>query len=60
MNKDDRKRNLAWALSAGYSFTKQFGVKFAYVGTETQTDKGFDSTTFALAASYVWWAHTPH
>ncbi|CAA6680205.1 MULTISPECIES: transporter [unclassified Lentimonas] len=54
IRKHDRKRNLAWAFSAGYSFTPRFGVKAAYVGTETQTDKGFDSTSFALAASYVW------
>ena len=54
VDKHDRKRNLAWAFSAGYSFTPRFGVKAAYVGTETQTDKGFDSTNFALAASYVW------
>jgi hypothetical protein len=54
IDKSDRKRNLAWALSTGYSFTPRFGVKFAYIGTETQTDKGFDSTNFALGASYVW------
>jgi hypothetical protein len=49
-----RKRNLVWALSAGYSFSVRFGLKCSYIGTETQTDKGFDSTNFALAASYVW------
>ena len=54
VDKSDRKRNLAWALSAGYSFTPRFGIKFAYIGTETQTDKGFDSTSLALGASYVW------
>jgi hypothetical protein len=54
IDKSDRKRNIAWALSAGYSFTPRFGIKAAYIGTETQTDKGFDSTNFALAASYVW------
>lgn len=54
VDKSDRKRNLAWALSAGYSFTPRFGIKAAYIGTETQTDKGFDSTSFALGASYVW------
>ena len=54
VDKSDRKRNLAWALSAGYSFTPRFGIKAAYIGTETQTEKGFDSTNFALTASYVW------
>jgi len=54
VDKSNRKRNLAWALSAGYSFTPRFGIKAAYIGTETQTDKGFDSSSFALAASYVW------
>ena len=54
VDKSDRKRNLAWALSAGYSFTPRFGIKAAYIGTDTQTDKGFDSTNFALGASYVW------
>ena len=54
IDKHDRKRNLAWALSAGYSFSPRFGIKCSYIGTETHTDKGFDSTNFALGASYVW------
>lgn len=54
VDKSDRKRNLAWAFSAGYSFTPRFGIKCSYIGTETQTDKGFDSSNFVLGASYVW------
>ncbi|MGJ8672662.1 transporter [Rubritalea sp.] len=53
-NKDDAGENLAFSLAAGYSFTRQFGAKIAYVGTRTQTDKSFDSNTLAAGLSYVW------
>lgn len=52
--KDDRTENLVWALSAGYSISRNFGFKLAYIGTETQTNKGFDSDSIAIGASVVW------
>jgi hypothetical protein len=54
INKDDAKENLAYSLAAGYSFTRQFGVKIAYIGTRTQTDKSFDSDNVAVGFSWVW------
>lgn len=52
--KSDRGENMAWALAAGYSFTRNMGFKLAYIGTETQTDKGFDSNSIAAGVSVVW------
>ena len=54
INKDDAKENLAYSLAAGYSFTRQFGAKIAYIGTRTQTDKSFDSENVAIGLSWVW------
>ena len=54
INKDDANENLAYSLAAGYSFTRQIGVKIAYIGTRTQTDKSFDSDNDAVGLSWVW------
>jgi hypothetical protein len=54
VNADDAGENLAYSLAAGYSFTRQFGVKAAYIGTRTQTNKSFDSDSVAFGFSYVW------
>lgn len=54
INKDDSSENLAYSLAAGYSFTRQFGVKVAYVGTRTQTDTSFDSDSIVVGLSWVW------
>jgi hypothetical protein len=52
---DDRERNVAWALSTGYSLTRQFGLKLAYVGIRDRADRtGTDSDTLILGASYFW------
>jgi hypothetical protein len=52
---DDKERNVAWALSTGYSLTRQFGLKFAYVGIRDRSDlTGTDSDTLILGASYFW------
>jgi hypothetical protein len=54
IEKNDRKENLAWALSVGCPITPHFAMKLAYIGTRTQTDTGADSDTIALGAVYVW------
>lgn len=54
INKDDAGENLAYSLAAGYSFTRQFGAKIAYIGTRTQTDTSFDSNSIAVGLSWVW------
>jgi hypothetical protein len=53
-DKDDKQRNVAWALSMGYSLTRQFGLKFAYIGSHNRSDTGVDSDTLILGASYFW------
>lgn len=54
VKKNDRSENLVYSLAAGYSLSRNFGFKLAYIGTETQTDKGFDSDSVAVGASWVW------
>lgn len=52
--KDDRGENLAFALAGGFSISRNMGFKLAYIGTRTQTDKGFDSDSLALSFSVIW------
>ena len=53
-DKNDRKENLAWALSLGYSITRQLGVKVAYLGTRAQESVGLDSDSIAVGFSIFW------
>lgn len=52
--KDNRKQDLAWALSFGFPVTRQLGVKMAYIGTRKQESVGFDSDTFTMGISTFW------
>ena len=52
--KDDRGENLAFALAGGFSISRNMGFKLAYIGTRTQTYKGFDSDSLALSFSVIW------
>ncbi len=54
VNKDDRKKNLFWALSWGYTLKPRLGIKFAYIGRSTRTSTGMDSHTVAIALSTFW------
>lgn len=54
VEKDDRKQNLAWALSFGFPLNRHLGVKVAYVGTRTQEDTGVDSDSLAVGFSAFW------
>jgi len=54
VDKNDRRGNLAWALSLGYSITRQLGVKVAYLGTRTQESVGLDSDSIAVGFSVFW------
>jgi hypothetical protein len=54
VEKNDRRGNLAWALSIGYSITRQFGVKVAYLGTRTQESVGQDTDSIAVGFSIFW------
>ena len=54
VEKDDRKGNLAWALSVGFGITRQLSVKAAYIGTRTQESVGSDTDSFAVGFSIFW------
>ena len=54
VEKNDLRENLAWAVSLGYSITRQFGVKVAYLGTRTQESVGQDTDSIAVGFSIFW------
>lgn len=54
VNKDDHKENVAWALSAGYPLSREWGVKIAYLGTRKLETNGLDGDTISFAVSYLW------
>jgi hypothetical protein len=51
---NDRKGNLGFGLSAGFSVSRNLGFKIAYVGIRTQEDVGSDNDTFSIACSLQW------
>lgn len=53
-DKNDRKENLAWALSLGCPITRQLGVKVIYLATRTQQSIGQDSDSIAVSFSFLW------
>lgn len=52
--KNDKQRNIAWALSMGQALSRQFGLTFSYVGIHNQSDIGTDTDTLMLGASFFW------
>ena len=54
VEKNDLRENLAWAVSLGYSITRQFGVKVAYLGIRTQESVGQDTDSIAVGFSIFW------
>jgi hypothetical protein len=54
VQQDDLRENLAWSGSFGYSFTKQLGIKFAYIGIDALSRVGADTHTGLTALSYMW------
>jgi hypothetical protein len=54
VEKNDRKGNLAWALSVGYPITGQLGIKAVYLGTRTQESTGQDSDSIAVGFVIFW------
>ena len=54
VEKNDRRENLAWALSLGYPITRQLGVKVAYLGTRAQKKIGQDTDSIVVAFSIFW------
>jgi hypothetical protein len=54
VEKDNKKQDIGWALSAAYPINRVSGLKLTYINTRTQEDTGFDSDSLAISASYLW------
>jgi len=53
-HKDDRKQNIVFGLSTGYSVTRNFGLKIGYLGTRALADTGLDFDSFIVGATFFW------
>jgi hypothetical protein len=53
-DKNDRKRNIAWAVNYSYPLSRRAGLKVTYVGTRARADSGFDSESLILSAAVAW------
>ena len=51
IDKDDKRENAFFAISAGLPVTRTSSIKFAYVGGRTQKDLGNDNDHFILGFS---------
>jgi hypothetical protein len=54
VEKNDRRENLAWALSFGFPITRQLGVKVIYLATRSQESIGKDTDSIGVAFSIFW------
>jgi hypothetical protein len=54
VDKNDRRENLAWALSVGYPITHRLGMKLGYLGTRAQKSVGQDTDSIAVAFLVLW------
>jgi len=54
VDKNDRRENLAWALSVGYPITRRLGMKVGYLGTRTQKSIGQDTDSIAVGFLVLW------
>lgn len=54
IDKNDNRENLGWEASVGYPFSKQLGLKLAYVGIRTLVPIGADSDSLAAGLSLLW------
>jgi len=54
VNKDDRKENVVFTFSTGYSITRNFALKVGYLGTRSLADTGVDSDSFIAAVTFFW------
>jgi hypothetical protein len=52
--KNDRRENLAWALSFGCPITRQLGVKVIYLATRSQESVGQDTDSIGVAFAIFW------
>ena len=54
VEKNDRRENLAWALSAGCPITRQLGIKFVYLSSRTQESIGQDTDSIIASFNIFW------
>jgi hypothetical protein len=54
IDKNDRRQDIAWALSAGYPINRSLGIQIAYASSRTQEAVGFDSDTVILGLAFSW------
>jgi hypothetical protein len=54
VEKNDRRENLAWALSFGFPITRQLGVKVVYLATRSQESIGQDTDSISAGFSIFW------
>jgi hypothetical protein len=54
IDKNDNRENLGWEASLGYPFSKQLGLKLAYIGIRTLAPVGADSDSVAAGLSLLW------
>ena len=51
---DDKRENILWGMSAGYSFAPWLGVSFKYIRSDSQREIGTSSDRYILSLSTVW------
>ena len=54
VDNNDRRENVAWALSVGVPITRQLGAKVIYLSTRTQESIGQDTDSIGAAFSIFW------
>jgi hypothetical protein len=54
IDKNDRRQDIAWALSAGYPINRSLGIQIAYASSRTQEAVGFDSDTVIAGLAFSW------
>jgi hypothetical protein len=54
VNKNDNRENLGLEASVGYPFSRQLGLKLAYLGILSQVPVGADTDSFVAGLSLLW------
>ena len=53
-NKDDKKQEVGWGLSAAYPLSQVLGIKFTYINTRTRESTGLDTDNYLASLTYMW------
>jgi len=54
IDKDNKRQDLVWALSYGFTITPRLGAKLVYVGNKTNQSTGLDSDSLVFSLSTFW------